>query len=121
MVKLKQELRRILSERLEMHELLTYSFVSRDLVSKVGKNPDDCYEIVNSISPELQCFRSEIVPSLLDKVRENLKAGHRDFTLYELNQVTRKSGGLNREQVPEMKTHLGIVSLGDFINSKRRF
>lgn len=118
MVKLKQELRRILSERLEMHELLTYSFVSRDLVSKVGKNPDDCYEIVNSISPELQCFRSEIVPSLLDKVRENLKAGHRDFTLYELNQVTRKSGGLNREQVPEMKTHLGIVSLGDFYQLK---
>ncbi len=118
MVKLKQELRRILSERLEMHELLTYSFVSRDLVSKVGKNPDDCYEIVNSISPELQCFRSEIVPSLLDKVRENLKVGHRDFTLYELNQVTRKSGGLNREQVPEMKTHLGIVSLGDFYQLK---
>lgn len=118
MVKLKQELRRILSERLEMHELLTYSFVSRDLVSKVGKNPDDCYEIVNSISPELQCFRSEIVPSLLDKVRENLKAGHRDFTLYELNQVTRKSGGLNCEQVPEMKTHLGIVSLGDFYQLK---
>jgi len=118
MMKLKQELRQILSERLEMNELLTYSFVSRDLVTKVGKNPDDCYEIVNSISPELQCFRTEIVPSLLDKVRENLKAGHRGFTLYELNQVSRKSGGLNHEKVPEVKTHLGVVSLGDFYQLK---
>lgn len=114
MVRLKQELRTILSGRLAMNELLTYSFVSRDLVEKVGKDPADCYEIINSISPELQCFRTEIVPSLLDKVRENLKSGHRDFTLYEINQVTRKASGLNDEKVPVTQTHLGIVGLGDF-------
>lgn len=118
MVQLKQELRTILSERLAMNELLTYSFVSRNLVEKVGKDPADCYEIVNSISPELQCFRTEIAPSLLDKVRENLKSGHRDFTLYEVNQVTRKSSGLNDEKVPITKTHLGIVSLSDFYTLK---
>lgn len=118
MVQLKTELRDILSERLNMNELITYSFVSRDLVAKVGKDPADCYEIVNSISPELQCFRAEIVPSLLDKVRENLKAGHRDFTLYEVNQIARKSSGLNDEQVPVIKTHLGIVALHDFYTLK---
>lgn len=112
--KLKTELRNILSERLNMHELITYSFVSRDLITKVGQDPADCYEIVNSISPELQCFRAEIVPSLLDKVRENLKAGHRDFLLYEINQVARKSSGLDAGKVPVIKTHLGIVSLSDF-------
>lgn len=114
MIQLKRELREILSERLCMHELLTYSFVSQKLMSKAGKDPDDCYEITNSISPELQCFRSEIVPSLLDKVRENLKSGHRDFTLYEMNQVTRISSGLTTEGTPKLKTHLGVVSLGDF-------
>lgn len=120
MVKLKQELRSILSRRLCMNELLTYSFVSRDLVTKVGQDPADCYEIVNSISPELQCFRTEITPSLLDKVRENLKSGHRDFTLYELNQVTRKSSGLNDEQVPVTETHLGIVDLSEFYHLKAK-
>lgn len=120
MVKLKQELRAILSKRLDMNELLTYSFVSRDLVQRVGKDPADCYEIVNSISPELQCFRTEIAPSLLDKVRENLKAGHRNFTLYEVNQVTRKSNGLDDDQVPITETHLGIVSLTDFYSLKAK-
>lgn len=118
MVQLKHELREILSSQLCMHELLTYSFVHRDLLTKVGQDPEDCYQIVNSISPDLQCFRSEIVPSLLDKVRENQKAGHKGFTLYELNQVSRKSAGLTEEGTPVTKTHLGIVSTGDFYQLK---
>ena len=117
---LKQELRGILSDRLAMHELLTYSFISRDLLEKVGQDPDDSYEIVNSISPELQCFRQQIVPSLLDKVRENIKSGHKDFTLYELNQVSLKSSGLTDEGTPVLKNHLGIVSLNDFYELKAR-
>lgn len=120
MFKLKQELRGILSDQLMMHELLTYSFVSSDLVTKVGKNPDDCYEIVNSISPELQRFRPEIVPSLLDKVRENIKAGHKSFTFYEMNQVTYKSAGLTADHTPVMKTHLGLVEVGDFYSLKAK-
>lgn len=117
---LEQELRGILSDRLAMHELLTYSFVSRDLLEKVGQDPDDSYEIVNSISPELQCFRQQIVPSLLDKVRENIKAGHKGFMLYELNQVSLKSSGLTDEGTPVLKNHLGIVSLNDFYELKAR-
>ena len=117
---LKQELRGILSDRLAMHELLTYSFISRDLLEKVGQDPDDSYEIVNSISPELQCFRQQIIPSLLDKVRENIKSGHKDFTLYEINQVSLKSSGLTDEGTPVLKNHLGIVSLNDFYELKAR-
>lgn len=114
MVSLKQELRGILSGRLCMNELLTYSFVHRDLITKVGQDPEDCYQIVNSISPDLQYFRSEIAPSLLDKVRDNLKAGHKDFALYEMNQIARKGSGLTEEGTPVTKTHLGIVATSDF-------
>lgn len=120
MFQLKGELRNILSERLQMHELLTYSFVHRNLLERVGKDPDDCYQIVNSISPDLQYFRSEIAPSLLDKMRENLKAGHSNFSLYEMNQVSRKSSGLTEEGTPVTKTHLGIVSTGDFYELKAK-
>ncbi len=120
MFSLKRELRGILSDRLEMHELLTYSFVSSDLIKKVNQDPEDCYEIVNSISPDLQRFRSEIAPSLLDKVRENIKAGHRDFTLYEMNQVSRKSYGLTNEKTPVLKNHLGVVAVGDFYSLKAK-
>lgn len=118
MITLKSELRTLLSERLAMNEVITYSFVSRNLLEKVGEKVTESYEIVNSISPELQCFRQQIVPSLLDKVRENIKAGHKKFSLYEINQVTRKSSGLTDEGTPVMHTHLGIVCLGDFYELK---
>lgn len=118
MWRLKQELRNILSDRLGMHEILTYSFVSRDLLEKVGQDPEDSYEIVNSISPDLQRFRQQIAPSVLSKVRENLKVGYDNFSLYELNQVARKSAGLNAEQTPILETHIGIVQIGDFYKLK---
>lgn len=115
---LKSELRAILSDRLAMHELLTYSFVSKDLLAKVGQDPAESYEITNALSPELQCFRQQIAPSLLSKVRENIKTGHENFTLYELNQVTRRSFGMSEDGTPLMRTNLGIVSLGDFYHIK---
>lgn len=118
MLRLKSELRSILSDRLAMHEVLTYSFVSKALLEKSGQDPADHYEIVNSISPELQNFRSQIVPSLLDKIRENIKSGHRDFSLYELNQVSSKANGLSVEETPVLNNHLGIVCLGDFYKLK---
>ena len=118
MFELKRELRSILSDNLSCNEVLTYSFVSKDLQEKVGENYDDSYEIVNSISPELQCFRQSITPSLMDKMYENIRAGHKEFTLYEFNQVTRKSLGLTDERVPEMQNHLAVLSTEDFYFAK---
>ncbi len=134
MLKLKRELRDICSDKLALNEVLTYSFVSRSLLEKVGQNPLESYEIVNSISPELQCFRQHLVPSLLDKVRENLKSGHQSFGLYELNQVTTRSAGFisdaelldlpesdnpaNSSATPRLSTHFGLVRIGDFYQAK---
>ncbi len=118
MIQLKTNLRSILSDQLAMHELLTYSFVSKSLLEKVGQTVADSYEIVNSISPELQCFRQQIVPSLLDKVRENVKAGHKQFTIYELNQVTNHGLGLDADGAPVLKTDLGVVCLGNYYDIK---
>lgn len=118
MFELKHEIRGILSDRLGLNEVLTYSFVSKDLQEKVGEDEKDSYEIVNSISPELQCFRQSIVPSLIDKMYENIRSGHEDFALYEFNQVTRKSLGLTEEEVPKMENHLGMISTGDFYQAK---
>ena len=69
---LKTKLRAVLSDRLGMNEVLTYSFVSQNLQSKVN----------------------------------------------ELNQVTKKSLGLNDEGVPVMETHLGLTTFGDFYTAK---
>lgn len=115
---LKSRLRNILSDQLGAHEVLTYSFVSKKLQEKAGEDIEDSYKIVNSISPALECFRQSLIPSLLEKAYENLRAGHKDFTLYELNQITRKSFGLNAENVPVMQTELGLTTFGDFYRAK---
>lgn len=119
MFELKRELRGILADRLNAHEVLTYSFVSKDLQEKVGEDFSDSYEIVNSISPELQCFRQSITPSLLDKMYENIRAGHKDFSLFEFNQVTSKKLGLTEEKVPEIENHVAMISTSDFYFAKR--
>ena len=118
MLELKSKLRNILSDKLDSHELLTYSFVSKKLQSDVGEDPHDSYEIVNSISPELQCFRQSIIPSLLEKMRDNLKSGYRDFSVYEINQVTKKSYKLDDDKVPVLYTHLAFVTTGDYYTMK---
>ena len=115
---LKSKIRNLLSDRLGLNEVLTYSFVSKRLQSSALEDVADSYKIINSLSPELECFRQTIVPSLLDKIRENEKAGHKDFTLYELNQVTKKSLGLTDEHVPVMETHLGLAGQGSFYDVK---
>ena len=117
---LKREIRGVLSDRIGAHEVLTYSFVSKDLQEKVGEDFNDSYEIVNSISPELQVFRQSICPSLIDKMYENIRSGYKDFSLYEFNQITRKSLGETAEQVPEIENHLALVSTGDFYDVKNK-
>ena len=115
---LKRELRGILADRLNLNEVLTYSFVSKDLQEKVGEDITDSYEIVNSISPELQVFRQSITPSLIDKMYENIRAGHKEFGLFEFNQVTNKKLGLTDEKVPEIENHLAMISTADFYFAK---
>lgn len=118
MLTLKEKLRNILSDRLNAHEILTYSFVSKKLQETVGEDSADSYEIVNSISPELQCFRQTLIPSLLEKAYDNLKAGYKDFSLYEINQVTKKSYGYDQDGVPKLYTHLAFVMTGDYYQMK---
>ncbi|MBR3263910.1 hypothetical protein IKF94_01590, partial [Candidatus Saccharibacteria bacterium] len=100
------------------HELLTYSFVSKKLQETVGENVTDSYEITNSISPELQCFRQSLIPSLLEKIRENEKAGHREFSVYEINQISKKSLGLDEDGVPNLENHLAFATAGDYYAAK---
>ena len=116
---LKTQLRNILSDTIGANELLTYSFVSKTLQQKVGEDVGKSYEIVNSISSELQCFRQSIIPSLLEKTYENQKAGYKDFVLYEMNQVAKKSFGLQSDQTPKMESHLAVCLEGDYYQIKQ--
>jgi phenylalanyl-tRNA synthetase beta chain len=69
------------------NEVLTYTFVHGDLFTKVGQNTAHAFQLSNAISPELQYYRMSLVPSLLDKVHPNIKAGYDEFALFEIGKT----------------------------------
>jgi len=82
------------------NEALTYSFVNGDLLEKVKQDPENSYRIVNSISPDLQYIRQAIVPSLLSKAYANMRSGYARFAMFEMNQVYRRSDGVDADNCP---------------------
>ncbi len=93
------------------NEVLTYSFVHSNLLEKTGQNKDNAFELNNAISPDLQYYRMSLLPSLLDKVHPNIKAGYGEFALFEINQVHNKD--LIEDKLPIEEYRVGFVFVAD--------
>ena len=91
------------------NEILTYSFVHGDLLRKAGQNPDNSYQLINSLSPDLQYYRQTLTPSLLQLVHPNSKVGYETFALFELNKGHQKQLGMNEENVPKEIDYLALT------------
>jgi phenylalanyl-tRNA synthetase beta chain len=98
MLSLKQQVRHMLS-KLGANELLTYSFSHGDLLDKTAQDKKNAFQLVNALSPSLQYYRLSLLPSLLEKVHPNIKAGYPEFAIYEINPVHNK---LNMEEGGEL-------------------
>jgi phenylalanyl-tRNA synthetase beta chain len=90
------------------NELLTYSFVHSKLFKNVGQDSKNAYELSNAISPDLQYYRMSLLPSLLDKVHPNIKAGYSEFALFEVNSVHNKDL-VDEDKLPIEEQRLGLV------------
>lgn len=86
LMSLKSKVRSILA-RAGANELLTYSFVRGRLLQQAGQDPEQAYRIGNALSPDLQYYRQSLVPSLLDKIHGNIKAGFDAFALFEVGKA----------------------------------
>lgn len=104
----KQQVRQILAEG-GANEVLTYNFVHGNLLEKVGQDPKLAFKLTNAISPELQYFRMDLLPSLLDKVHQNIKAGYDEFAIFELNKAHNKLHGDDDEGLPTEFNMLALV------------
>lgn len=82
----KQRIRTLLA-RSGANEVLNYSFVHGNLLTKVGQGPSLAYQISNALSPDLQYFRVSLTPSLLEKIHPNVKAGYAQFALFEIGKT----------------------------------
>lgn len=109
---LKSRVRDILSAA-GANEVLTYSFVHGDLLDKVGQDRENAFQLTNALSPELQYYRMSLIPSLLDKVHGNLRAGHSKFALFELNQTHGKDYIDKETKLPIEEYRLGFVFAAD--------
>jgi phenylalanyl-tRNA synthetase beta chain len=96
------------------NEVLTYSFVHEKLMESAGIDTQKwAYHLRNAISPELQYYRTSLLPSILSKVYSNLKsqAGQADneFALYEIGKVHLK--GHNDESEPTLPKQMQRLAL----------
>lgn len=85
----KSQIRSILSG-VGANELLTYSFVHGDLLAKAGQDEKMAYKLSNALSPDLHYYRLSLLPSILEKVHPNIKAGFSEFALYEIGKAHTK-------------------------------
>lgn len=105
------EVKRKLRDRLAQtgaNEVLSYSFVHGNLFDKVGQNRELAFQLSNAISPDLQYFRLSLMPSLLEKIHPNIKAGYGQFALFELGKVHAK-GVLDDEGLPRELPRVALV------------
>ena len=99
-----QQLRLALSSA-GANELLTYNFVSKKLMEITNQNIDIAYELKNALSPELNYYRTTVLPNLLEKVHTNHKLGYSKFGLFELGKVHNKN-----ETTDDLPNERSVVS-----------
>ena len=105
---LKQAIRQSLSHA-GANEVLTYSFVHERVLKNAEQDPSRAYRLSNALSPDLQYYRTSVLPSLLDKVHANIKAGHDEFMLFEIGKIHDKELPLNDENLPSEQTFVDGV------------
>lgn len=99
---IKRRIRTSLS-RAGANEVLSYSFVHELTLKKAGQDKTQAFQLSNALSPDLQYYRLSVLPSLLEKVHPNIKAGHDEFALFEIGKGHNKKyhavddNGLPRE------------------------
>jgi len=114
LLEMKRRIRETLSKA-GANEVLTYSFVHGNLLDKVGQDKSQAFQIANALSPDLQYYRLSLVPSLLDKVHANIKAGHDEFALFEIGRSHYK-GEMDAAEphVPNEDNHVAFaIAYGD--------
>jgi phenylalanyl-tRNA synthetase beta chain len=112
---IKSQIRSVLSEA-GANEVLTYSFVHGNLLGKVDQDHDQAFRLSNALSPDLQYYRMSLLPSVLERIHPNVKAGYKEFVIFELNKAHNKLEADQHEKVPKESNNLALVVATDSDN-----
>lgn len=102
------------------NEVLSYTFVHGNLLSKVGQNKEHAYQLSNALSPDLQYYRLSLIPSLLDKVNANIRQGYNEFAIFEINPVHAKEF-VDANKLPIEDQRLALVFAADNKTAKTKY
>lgn len=107
------------------NELLTYSFVHEQILKRAEQDSTKAFKLGNALSPDLQYYRLSLLPSLLDKVHSNVKAGFSEFLLFEIGKTHHKDelddDGLPKEfgRIAAVYANKKSVSGAPYFQAKR--
>jgi phenylalanyl-tRNA synthetase beta chain len=118
MLELKNKIRGLLAEA-GANEVLTYTFVHGNLMEKAGQDSGNAFQLSNALSPDLQYYRMSLLPSLLDKIHPNIKAGYSEFALFEMNPVHAKD--LMKDDLPVEDKRLAYVFAAEDKIAKEKY
>lgn len=99
------------------NELLTYSFVHKNLLDKANQNIEQAYKLSNALSPELQYYRLSLLPSILDKVHSNVKNGYGEFAIFEIGKAHTKKW-ISEDGLPIEAERVAFVFCADEKSAK---
>lgn len=105
---IKQRIRQSL-RRAGANEVLTYSFVHERTLLRADQDVSRAYKLSNALSPELQYYRLSVLPSLLDKVNMDIRAGYDDFALFEVGKAHSKALKLDEDGLPREPEYVDFV------------
>lgn len=98
---------------LGVNEIITYSLLSKKLISTAGFPVDEAIDIKNPLTSEQEMMRPSLVPGMLGAMLWNINRKAKDLKLFELGNVyMKKEGGAFGE-----KNHLCIGIAGQAFES----
>jgi phenylalanyl-tRNA synthetase beta chain len=107
-----RELKYIIKSRLSKmgaSEVQTYNFVNSKLLEDAQQLPNMAYRLKNALSPDLEYYKLSLLPSLLDVVNPNIRAGHDKFAIFEVGKCHVKEH-LGEDKLPVEFQRLAFIS-----------
>mgnify|MGYP000845677149 FL=1 len=104
---LKKKTRKLLST-LGLNEILTYSFIGPESFNKSNLDSNLAFKLKNPLSPELSLMRTNLLQTILPKVKENRDRGFKNFGLFEIN-IPHVKGYFDTEGLPKEEWHVSSI------------
>lgn len=105
---LHSQMKTLLAYSYGAHEVHTYLWNDGKKLSELGLSNEGYLHLINSVSPDIETLRSEMVPSLLCVAARN-KGYDSEYTIFEIGSVI---AGLKEDGLGDEQRHLGIVLWG---------